>query len=264
MNAKSFTILALAVLTLTSCGAYKRLGYLQDMDADKTYEISQHQETRICCGDVIGIEVMSSQPILAAPFNIRPETSVRDSSTYSSARAEMPQYTVDTKGRINFPVLGSIYVEGLTLNELSTQLVDEIRATNYLRDPMVSIAFCNFKITVLGEFGSPGIYDIPTGAVNIFELTAMAGEMTQDAQRDNLWVIRTNGGTRKLFKLDTKSLSVYDSPAFYLQQNDMVYAPPRKQKMDSSTSNVITWITTPLALLSTVFSGMALVKAYSR
>lgn len=263
MKIKEIIFLAFALVSLTSCGAYKRLGYLQDMDTSRTYDVAQNPESRICRGDILGIEVMSSQPLLAAPFNIRPETSVRDSS-YSSGKLLTPQYTVDSKGRINFPILGSIFVEGLTLNELSSQLAEEIRATNYLRDPMVSVAFCNFKITVLGEFKNPGIYDIPTGSINIFELTAMAGDLTEDAQRENLWVIRTNGGTRKMFALNTKSLDVYNSPAFYLQQNDMVYALPRDQKMDKSTSNVITWLTTPLALLSTVFSGLTLLRAYSR
>jgi len=261
---KRIFILIAAVCLLSSCGAYKRLGYLQDMVPEETYEVTRHPDTRINVGDKLGIEVMSSQPILATPFNIRPESAVRDTSAHGLTVGVIPEYEVDPKGCINFPVLGVIRVEGLTLKELSAELVDEIKATNYINDPVVSVVFTNFKITVLGEFNGPGTYEFPTGTVNIFELMAEAGELSQDAQRDNLWVIRTTGGTRKMFKLNAKSLSIYDSPAFYLQQNDLVYAPPVDKKMDSSTSTFITWLTTPLALLSTIFSGWALVRAYTR
>ncbi|MCQ2181922.1 MAG: polysaccharide biosynthesis/export family protein [Bacteroidales bacterium] len=261
---KRILFILVSIAALTSCGAYKRLAYLQDMVPETTYEVTRHPDTRINVGDKLGIEVMSSQPILATPFNIRPESAVRDTSAHGLAVGVYPEYEVDTKGYINFPILGMIYVEGLTLKELSTTLVDEIRATNYINDPVVSVVFTNFKITVLGEFSKPGTYDFPTGTVNIFELMAEAGELSENAQRDNIWVIRTIGGTRKMFTLNAKSLSIYDSPAFYLQQNDLVYVPPVDKKMDASTSTFITWLTTPLAFLSTIFSGMALARSFSR
>lgn len=263
-NMKRILIILAAVSLLSSCGAYKRLAYLQDMIPEETYEVKRNPDTRINIGDRLGIEVMSSQPILATPFNIRPESAVRDTSTHGHTAIAYPEYEVDPKGNINFPILGQIRVEGLTLKELSANLVDEIKATNYINDPVVSVVFTNFKVNVLGEFNSPGVYDFPTGSVNIFELMAQAGDLSESAQRDNIWVVRTIGGTRKLFKLNAKSLSIYDSPAFYLQQNDLVYVPPVDKKMDASTSTFITWLTTPLALLSTIFSGMALVKAFSR
>lgn len=260
---KKLLLLFAAVAALSSCGAYKRLAYLQDMNPEETYEVSQSYETRIGRGDKLGISVMSSQPILAAPFNVRPEVVVKDSSAVSQ-NAPVPEYTVDTKGRINFPVLGSIYVEGLTLNELSTLLVDEIRATNYLKDPVVSISFTNFRILVLGESNKRDILTFPQGNVTIFDLLASAGDITQDADREKMWVIRTVGGSRKLFELNAKSKSIFDSPAYYLQQNDMVILQPRNGKMDNSVQNVITWVTTPLSLLSTIFSGWALVRTYTR
>lgn len=264
MNLKQFLILLAAIVSLTSCGAYKRLAYLQDMIPEETYQVNRNPDTRINVGDKLGIEVMSSQPILATPFNIRPESAVRDTSVHGHTALAYPEYEVDTRGNINFPILGQIRVEGLTLKELSSNLVDEIKATNYINDPVVSVVFTNFQVNVLGEFNGPGVYQFPSGTVSIFELMAKAGDLTQDAQRDNIWVVRTIGGTRKMFKLNTKSLSIYDSPAFYLQQNDLVYAPPVDKKMDSSTSTLITWLTTPLALLSTIFSGWALLRAYTR
>jgi len=264
MNMKRIIFILLAVACLSSCGAYKRLGYLQDMVPEQTYLVTRTPDTRINVGDRLGIEVMSSQPILATPFNIRPESSVRDTSAHGMTVVGYPEYEVDTKGRINFPVLGQIVVEGLTLKELTSLLVDEIRATNYLNDPVVTAVFTNFQITVLGEFNNPGAYVFPNGTVNIFDLIAKVGDLTESAQRDNIWVVRTIGETRKLYKLNSKSLSIYDSPAYYLQQNDLVYAPPLNNKMDASTSSFVTWLTTPLALLSTIFSGWALVRAYTR
>jgi len=262
---KKLILFAAAVFCLTSCGAYKRLAYLQDMDPNVTYEVKQTPEARISRGDRLSIRVTSSQPLLAAPFNLSLGNISRDTTAYAgSASSLYPEYVVDSKGRINFPVLGPVFVEGLTLNELTTTLVDEIRNTNYLRDPVVFVEFTNFNILVLGEIGSPGSYNIPTGNINMFELFAKVGDLTQDAQRDRVWVIRTEGGTRKVFVVNPKSREIYDSPAFYLQQNDMVYVAPVDSKMDSKTQSVLTWITTPLALLSTIFSGWALINSYSR
>lgn len=260
---KKLLILIAAVAALSSCGAYKRLAYLQDMVPEEAYPVTQTSDTRIMRGDKLGITVMSSQPILAAPFNVRPEVTVKDSSSVAKDAPD-PVYIVDTKGRINFPVLGPIYVEGLTLNELSTLLVDEIRATNYLKDPVVSIFFSNFNVILLGEANTRNSFSFPEGNVSIFDLLAKASDITQDADREKLWVVRTAGGARKLFELNLKSKNVFDSPAYYLQQGDMVVVQPRNGKMDNSVQNVLTWISAPLALISTIFSGLAFVRTYSR
>jgi len=262
---KKILLLLAAAAALSSCGAYKRLAYLQDMDPNVTYEVNQKPEARIGRGDRLSIKVTSSQPLLAAPFNISLEKISKDTTAYANmAAAGTPEYVVDSKGRINFPVLGPVFVEGLTLNELTTMLVDEIRNTNYLRDPVVLVEFSNFNVLVLGEVGSPGSYNIPSGSINMFELLAKVGDLGQDAMRDRVWVIRTEGGTRKIFVVNPKSRAIYDSPAFYLQQNDMVYVAPVDTKMDNKTQNILTWVTTPLALLSTIFSGIAVVRSFSR
>jgi len=259
---KKILLLLLTVVSLSSCGAYKRLAYLQDMSPDSTYVVTQFPDTRIGRGDELAISVLSSQPLLAAPFNIRPESAKMD--TLSGVKPGASLYTVDEKGRISFPVLGPVYVDGMTLNELSTTLVDEIRATNFLKDPIVTVEFNNFEVLVLGESNGNGRYTYPTGNVNIFQLLAEVGDLTENAQRDNVWVIRTTSGVRKIFALNLKSKSVYDSPAYYLQQNDMVYIAPRDGKMDAKTESIFKWITTPLSLLSTIFSGMALIRSFSR
>jgi len=267
---KKVLILLLAIVSLSSCGSYKRLAYLQDMKPDSVYVVTQVPDTRICRGDELGISVLSSNPLLAAPFNIRPERARMDTLSGAGAKSsdndETPasKYTVDEKGRINFPVLGPVYAEGLTLNELSTTLVDAIRATNYLKDPVVSVAFENFEVVVLGEITTPKRKNYPTGNVNIFQLLADLGDLTEYAQRDNVWVIRTTGGTRKVFALNLKSKSVYDSPAFYLQQNDMVYAAPLNSKLDSKSKDVLQLITTPLSVISTIFSSMTFFRSISR
>jgi len=265
---KKCLLIALMVALLSSCGAYKRLAYLQDMEAGAVYDVSQSPETRIGRDDVLGIMVYSSQPELAAPFNVLPATVSegfkKPGSTESYATEIGAEYKVDTVGCVNFPVLGKVFVEGMTLEEIMMSLAEQIKETGYVKDPIVKAEFRNFTVTVLGEVDNPGNYVIPTGNVNIFELLAKVGDLTDYAQRDNVWVIRTVGDSRKVYSLNLKSKNVYHSPAFYLQQKDMVYVAPKDDKIDQKTSDVQNLISWPFMILSTLISATALVITLSR
>jgi len=256
------------VALMCSCGSYKRLAYLQDMEVGATYDVTQSPETRIGRGDVLRIMVYSSQPELAAPFNVRPasvyEGDKKEGATESYTAEAGIEYTVDTLGCINFPVLGRVYSEGKTLNEMMMLLAEQIKTTGYLNDPMVKVEFCNFQVTVLGEVGGAGNYVIPTGNVNIFELLAMVGDLSESAQRDNVWVIRTVGNARKVYSLNLKSKDVYHSPAFYLQQKDMVYVAPKNDKIDRKISDVQSQIQWPFMIVTSLVSAVALILTLSR
>jgi len=263
---KRIVFFLLTALTLTSCGAYKRLAYFQDLAPGDVFDVTQTPETKINRGDILNIQVLSSQPVLAAPFNIMAEnTAVAGNGNISTVQTQsLPEYTVDLKGCINFPVIGNLPVEGMTLDSLRTVLVDKIIQTQYLKDPMVVASFKNFKITVLGEVNSVGNYNFPTGEVNIVELLAEVGDMTQDAKRDNLWVIRTKEGKRTVYQLNPKSKDIFDSPAYYLQQNDIVYVAPKDTKMDNNMQNLLSWSTFPLTFFSTIMSGLTYARVFAR
>lgn len=268
MTIKRLFVLFAAAMMLCSCGAYKRLAFLQDMEVSKNYEARIAPDARIAKGDKLSIFVTSSEPVMASPFNLVTGTSeynnVSKEEGFSLESQSERGYLVDKYGNINFPVLGRIYVEGMTLDDLTETIESRIVASGLLTNPIVMAEFTNFQITMLGEVAGIGNYTVRDGDINIFEALAMAGGPTMDAQNDKVWVIRTIGDTRKVFSLDLKSKSCYDSPAFYLQQNDMVYVLPRNSKMDSTTSNRFTITSTMVSVLGVLSNLLLWVTVYSR
>ena len=241
---KRISLFILLALIISSCGAYKRQGYLQDMIPGVTYDADVAPDARIAKGDKLNIFVTASEPVLAQPFNL--VTGGSDYGTVSSKEGLSTDtqtdrsYTVDRKGNINFPVLGRIYVEGMTLEDLTNTIEGQIINTGMIKEPIVLAEFGNFQITMLGEIGHVGNYTIPDGSINVFEAIAMAGDVSDNGQKNEVWVIRTVGDARKVYSLNLKSKDVYSSPAFYLQQNDMVYVKPKNTKIDTSISNIFT------------------------
>lgn len=267
MKGKSFVLLPLCLLLMCSCGSYRRLAYLQDMEVNKDYQVAPKPDTRICPDDKVRIVVTCSSPELAAPFNV--VTGMVDYDAASKAvrknavDLEEKGYLVDQKGDINFPVLGKLHIAGLTLEELKALVEDELKGHNYIKDPIVYTEFVNFEVVVLGEAGV-GRYNIPSGGVNIFELLAMAKDLTGDALRDDLRVIRTEGGVRRAYSINLKSVDCYNSPVFYLKQDDMVYALPKDSKMDTATHNVISVTSLMLSAISTIGTVLLWMRWYQK
>lgn len=250
-----------ANLVLNSCGAYRRVAYLQDMDTLTTYKVTQSPTTKILRGDRINITVSSSQPALAAPFN--PGLKLADDKevpiTGSTVTIGNEGYLVDNDGNINFPVLGIIHVEGMSLDGLSAYIEDKIITQGYINEPIVKAQFVNFNVIVLGESGQ-GIYSVPTGNMTILELFAKTN-ISEMADREHIRVIRTTGDKRRVYMVNPKTRKIYDSPVYYLQQNDIVYIPPLDTKIDAQLSNWIQVLTLPISLFATVSSFVAVVLA---
>ncbi len=246
---KSLFLLVMATLLcsmfVSSCGAYKRLAYLQDMQVDSTYDMTRKPDSKIQIGDRINITVTcSSSPELAAPFNRISAASTVNSLTGSASVSvntnEDKGYLVDKNGEITFPELGNIKVEGMTLDEVKEDIEGLLKYLNYIKDPIVIVEFMNFQVTLLGETAGVGNYILPEGSVDMFQLLAMSGDLTGDAIRTEVWVVRQENNKRKLYSINLKSVDCYDSPVFYLQQNDMVYVKPKNNKIDTATQNAFT------------------------
>lgn len=263
---KKLWIIALAaLLSLASCSSYKKMAYLQDMDSLATYEVKEQPDVLIGVNDKLRIVVTCQEPTLAAPFNLSsgvftvdPETG--ESITKVSSESESG-YVVNKNGYIDFPVLGLVKAQGLTIDQLRQSLIDKIIATKYIKDPIVLVQFMNFQFTVLGE-ANPGNYNVPNGHINLLEALAMAGDLKTSAKRDDVWVIRTENGQRKVYSVDMRSKDLFESPAFNIQQNDLIYVKPLKSVKNSDASNRSTVLQTVITALSTVSSiTLALVYA---
>lgn len=193
-------------------------------------------------GDRLQILVSAFDDIAVRPFNLgtmaqTASTASAASGTAGAASSAPGEYTVNSAGQIYFPVIGAISVTGLTKEELKADL--ERRLRRYLTDPMVTVTLTNFNYSVLGEVGGPGQKTSNTEKLNIFQAIAIAGDLTTDANRTNVKLIRTDEATGidKTISLDLTDASIVRSPYYYIQQNDIIYVEPDRNKQISVNTN---------------------------
>lgn len=232
---KNFLWVSLFVLLLTSCASKKNFVYLQDMQMDTRYTIKAKYEPIIHSDDRLSIIVSCKNPELALPFNIYGGTFQveADGSVTADPSNSEKGYRVDVDGNIDFPILGKLHIEGMTINEVKQLISDKIKEGDYMKDPLVSIEFLNFKYTVLGAVGNNGTFSANGDRVTILEAIANAGDLTAKAKIDRVAVIREVDGERQIFMHNLNSTEIFNSPCFYLQQNDIVYVEPKYRKKDN-------------------------------
>lgn len=223
------------VLLLTACTSSKKILYLQDVQPLKQQDIENQYEVKIHNDDLLAILVNSKNPELALPFNM-PLISYQlgYQNNYSQ---RILGYLVDSDGNIDFPILGKIHVAGMTRKELTAYLKQRLIDEDYIKDPIVTIQFLNFKISVMGEVNRPGSFDINSDRITLLEALSKAGDLTIYGRRDRVAVIREVDGVRTILYHDLRSSDIFQSPCYYLQQNDIVYVEPNKAKTGQSRIN---------------------------
>ena len=229
---KAFALL-LGVVVLASCASQKRVIYLQDAQADEQIKIAQDYQIRIKPLDRLTVVVNSRDPELAAPFNTSTSFNSLTGtplSTYSSNATSLQIRTVDEDGNLDMPIIGPIQCKGKTRSELAQEIADKIREGGYISDPTVNIQFADMKISVIGEVARPGQYNITNDRISLLDALSLAGDLTIYGVRSDIKVIREENGVRTTATLDLTSQDIYDSPYFYLQQNDVVYVKPNKYR----------------------------------
>lgn len=246
-------VAVVTLLFVTSCTSYKQVPYIQNSDSlAYIKQVESVHEARILPRDFLTIIVSSpSKPEAAVPFNLIVSSSyeMRQSLT---AQPTYQNYLVDNEGNIEFPVVGTLHVAGLTKKELENLIKEKIKGA-FIETPMVTVRFADFKISVLGEVASPGTYNISNDKVNIFQALALAKDMTIYGMRENVKVIREDvNGKTNVYELDLTDASVVTSPCYHLQQNDVVYVTPNKAKAKGSDvgSTTSLWFSATSILVS--------------
>lgn len=227
----------LALLLFTSCASKKDYVYLQDMQMGTSYPIETRYEPIIHSDDRLSITVSCKNPELAIPFNIygggiRIGADGHVTADEANTTAENG-YRVDVDGNIDFPILGKLHIEGMTVNAVKKLICDKIEAGNYMKDPLVLIEFLNFKYSVLGAVSHNGSFSANGDRVTLLDAIAKAGDLTAKARTNRVAVIREVNGERQMFMHDLNSKDIFESPCFYLQQNDIVYVEPKYRKKDN-------------------------------
>ena len=251
---KKILILSSVLLLLASCQSAKQVPYLQNVDeipADVLAKATYVPEQILMPGDLLDITVMATDRVSVQPFNRRVVDLSKSSGSLTSD--ELNFYLVDNSGYIDMPVLGRIYVQGMTKSELENYIREEIYPKYIHEVPAVTVRFENFRISVTGDVAKPGSFVVPNERINVLEAIAMAGDLNITGRRDNVLLVRVNAdGSRTTARLDLTDKDLILSPYFYLQQNDVLYVEPNVSKARSST------VVPPTASLAISIIGSAL------
>lgn len=258
MNKFILGMLLLSLAILNSCVVGKKIVYVNDMVADSAYNMNDLPMLLVQKNDRLNIVVSAKNPELAAPFNAGVGTyRVKDDGNISMGvdqSTNTQSYLVDQLGNITFPVLGILHLEGLTLDEIRDLLSNQLTEQQLLKNPIVKVEMLNFKISVMGAVNREMVLNVPDARITLLEAIAQAGGLTKNAAANKITVIREDSGIRKRIINNIESGEIFDSPAYYLQQNDIVYIEPQAAENTPREERNWRFVTTALGLVTMLFS----------
>ncbi len=257
MKLKSITVAAgfSLILLASSCSSPKNIAYMQNAVFGQEEAVLNLNDIKVQPQDRLSIVISCKEPELARQFNlVHAEKLVGQDQQQSQGRVSI--YTIDSEGNIEFPVLGKIHIAGLNRQQISEKIADTLKNGHWINDPIVSVEFANLHFSVVGEVNSPGTYAISNDRMTLLEGIAQAGDLTEFGEREII-VVREQNGKRTKFLVDLKDDSLFDSPAYYLQQNDVIYVQPNKavaRKAEDNPNNLksISLWTSIASLLTTI------------
>jgi polysaccharide export outer membrane protein len=234
MKIKHLFVAAGMAIMMVSCGTPKNYNYLQDLQNGQLITTPTDGTIRLKQNDHITILVRSKDPEMGNLFNKGIITNLKaglaDQSLY------MMGYTIGADGCIDMPSAGKISIEGLTRFEAQEKIQQELRGKELLKDANVTVELTNLSYTVMGEVNKPGNYPIDKDAITLLEALGKAGDMNVYGKRDSIVVIRQNGKEKKIYQLSLNSAKdIFNSEAYYVQQNDVIYVKANDTKARQST-----------------------------
>ncbi len=236
----------LSIVLLAGCGTPANIVYFQDAPHNEELSPLKVEYIRLQPTDQISIVVNSRDPQVASMFNL-PYYSKRlaDSQSLTGSGGNMNAgaqsisgYTVDSHGDIDFPVLGKIHLAGLTREEAENSIKSLLIESRQIKDPVVIVEFMNLGFSVLGDVSRPGRYKIDRDRFTLFDALSLAGDLTINGQREDVALVRHEADHDVLYRLNLLDIKqIYDSPAFYVQQGDVIYVTPNEKRQRESTIN---------------------------
>lgn len=223
------------LLLLSSCAAKKDIYYFQG-DQSILDSISKYSPT-LKPDDLLIITVSALDLESTLPFNLQSPYKTTTAVTLGTTGAINPglmTYLIDENGNIDFPVLGKIKLGGLTRYEAMDYMKEKL--TRYIKEPSINIQIANFRITILGEVSKPGTYTISNEKITIIEALGLAGDLTIYGKRKDILVVREINGKKTFTPVDLTSKQVFNSPVYYLTQNDVIYVHPTNSRRTATYS----------------------------
>lgn len=233
-------VIASVILTLSSCASRQDLVYFQDEPLTKLNTMPSVFELKYKTDDLITIDVTGLDFEAVLPFNLPIVANNNNNILNGQGNLRMQAYLIDAQGNIEFPILGTIKIAGLTRSEATNMLKEKI--SEYVKDPIVNIRLANFTVTIIGEVNRPGTFTLQDERITLPEALGLAGDLTIFGKRDNVLLIREIDGVKSFAKIDLTSIDVINSPAYYLTQNDIIVVEPNSARIKSSSFNPNTGI----------------------
>ena len=235
-----FSVLSALILLTTSCVNTRKATYFNNLTDSTAFVNMPVPKSTIQPNDILSITVSSLNPEATQIFN----------TPNGQANGSQPSgYLVNEDSTILFPILGPVKAGGLTKEQLKSRLTQSLVSRKLLVDPIVNVRMMNFRVTVLGEVNKPAVIPVPSEKISLLEAIGLAGDLTIYAKRNNVLVIREVDGQKLTNRVDLNSSSLFQSPYYYLQANDVVYVEPNKARV-AGASRSQQWM--PI-----VFSGLS-------
>lgn len=260
MNKKNNVIKGLSFLTVlfvitlsSSCVSNKKIAYFQDIQSvnqAKLENAAAFTEPTIQPDDILSINIFTLNPQSGAIINQAALTPTLGSNTNTSLATQSTGFLVDKNGEIELSLIGKLKVAGLTTYQ-ARELIRE-KSSEVYKQPNVQLRFANFKVSILGEVNAPSAYTLPNEKVTILDALSLAGDLTIYGKRENVLIIRDNNGKKEFARLDLNSSDIFNSPFYYLKQNDVVYVEPNKRKVSASNSAQIQTIGVIASVISVI------------
>ncbi|WP_081162073.1 polysaccharide biosynthesis/export family protein [Niastella populi] len=243
-----YFIVLIVLFSCVSCVNTKKATYFSDQ-RNGSFEAPAVPKLLIQTNDLLSISVSSLNPEASAVFNQANNNNSASANNTTSTTTTASGFLVDGDGNIQYPFLGKVKAAGLTKEELKDNLTKALVDKKLLVDPILTVRYLNFKVTVLGEVAHPTVVTVPSERISLLEAIGLAGDLTIYAQRDNVLVIRDEDGKKVTQRLNLNSTELFTSPYFYLKSNDVVYVEPNKSKV-ASTGRSQTWLPILFSALS--------------
>jgi polysaccharide export outer membrane protein len=251
-------VLVSVSLSFTSCFSSRPVPYFNG-----GLDTAQRQDVRIPDqliqkGDILNIVIYSDNAEATAIYN---QASGSGGSVFSPQGTKgnatatpvgTSGYLVDNNGSIRLHAIGTLYVEGMTRQQLEELITKKLDLLGVLSNPYCVIRFNNFKIIVLGEVASPGVFTIPTEKASVLEALGMAGDINMYGRKDKVMLIRENQGKRTYYNLNLTDPNIFSSPNFYLRQNDVLIVQADPRKSTAADVQTMQYITLGLTVVSTI------------
>ncbi len=237
----------LKVLTIlvicSSCVSNKKIVYLQNLEGNvpilEDELITYNQpEYRLQYNDIIDVNIQTLEDFLENGFNLSMQRRMQMGAGGVGDIFYLTGYTVDKNGFIRLPVVGEIHVMDKTLEETREIIEDKLRA--YINTEIfVRVKFGGIRYTTLGEFRSPGKYMVLQERMTILEAISNSGDMTPTAKRGEVLLIRQYPEGTKLHRINLKDRQLMNSPFFFIQPNDQLYAEPMRVREIGAGENAV-------------------------